>query len=236
MSSNPQLKLLIQDRRQKKRATHGGRRPGAGRPNGTGLRGHAKRPRLLSREPIHVTLKLQEGLPSLRRKDVFKILRAAVGIARKKGLAVAQFSILSNHVHLILELRGAQVGHLFQSLCSSFAKRLNRALKRKGSVFFDRYHVHVLKTPTEVRRALAYVLTNRSVHEGRRTGRMRITVRLDPFSSATVFDPWHALLGRPPDFEPSGWPEDVIENFMGEILEPARTWLLTRGWLRARSG
>jgi hypothetical protein len=64
----------------------GGNRRGAGRKNRSGLRSHVARPRLNGREPVHVTLKLCEGLPSLRRKDIYRVLRDAVRRARLKGL------------------------------------------------------------------------------------------------------------------------------------------------------
>ena len=47
-----------------------------------------------------------------------------------------------------------------KSLAARFARCVNRVFGRKGRVLAGRFH-HVLKrTPTEVRRALAYVLLN----------------------------------------------------------------------------
>ena len=34
------------------------------------------------------------------------------------------------------------------------ARALNKVLRRKGTVFADRFHAHVLKTPTEAARAV----------------------------------------------------------------------------------
>src|SRR4051812_43667840 len=124
MARPAQLSLPI-----KPRFTHGGARRGAGRPKGK-VPGHTRRPRLSSRHPVHVTLKLQPGLPNLRSKDMFKILRASVKKARAKGFRAAQFSILSNHVHLILEPRSASLAKPLQSLAVSFAKRVNGRLAR----------------------------------------------------------------------------------------------------------
>ncbi len=223
------------------RLKHGGRRAGAGRPKVSDLQSHIRRPELTRREPVHVTLKLQPGLPSLRRKELFRCLRRAVCTARKQGFGVTHFAILSNHIHMILEPRTSGVGRLFQSLCISFAKRLNKKLARKGAVFLDRYHLRVLKTPTEVRRALAYVLTNESRHQIR--GKVRrlknsslekFAVRLDPFSSAYRFEDWKSLLGSKVEFGFSAWSENLMENWFDEILTPARTWLLTRGWMLAK--
>jgi hypothetical protein len=124
-----------------------------------------------------VTIRLAPGLPSLRGKQAFACWREAVRVAKKKGLGVVHFALLGNHVHLIVEPR-ARPGEPgsgspevltrgMQSLLVSLARRLNRALQRRGPVYADRYHVHVLRTPTEVRRALANVLANESLHEAR---------------------------------------------------------------------
>jgi REP element-mobilizing transposase RayT len=217
--------------------SHGGRRAGAGRPNRSGLRAHLRRPRLNPREPVHVTIKLREGLPSLRKKEVFRMLRASVKMARGKGLCVAHFAILSNHIHFILEPRGAELREAFQSLCISFAKKLNAHLGRHGAVFKGRYHLHVLKTPTEVRSALAYVLTNEAMHRAnaRIFNKRKLDVRIDPYSSAHAFLGWKKLLGSRVEFSFSGWSEDVIEAWLEEILLPARTWLLREGWVKSKT-
>ena len=44
------------------------------------------------------------------------------------------------------------------------ARGLNRLMGRSGKVFAERYHMHVLKTPREVRAARAYVLQNARRH------------------------------------------------------------------------
>lgn len=44
------------------------------------------------------------------------------------------------------------------------ARGLNRVMHRRGSVFADRYHSHVLRTPTETVRAVRYVRNNGVKH------------------------------------------------------------------------
>src|SRR5215831_3534483 len=44
------------------------------------------------------------------------------------------------------------------------ARALNRVMNRKGRVFSDRYHAHILKTVNEVRNALHYVVHNHKKH------------------------------------------------------------------------
>jgi hypothetical protein len=59
------------------------------------------------------------------------------------------------------------------------AKRLNRLMRRSGRVMSDRYHAHILKTPTEVRNERAYLLNNARKHYGWRGP--------DPYASQRPF-------------------------------------------------
>jgi hypothetical protein len=53
--------------------------------------------------------------------------------------------------------------------------------QRSGPVFGDHYHSRLLRTPTEMVNAIAYVLDNYAHHYGGNAGR-------DPYSSAAVKD------------------------------------------------
>jgi REP-associated tyrosine transposase len=97
------------------------------------------------------------------------------------------------------------------------AKGLNRLMGRKGGVFADRYHARTLRTPTEVRRVLVYVLGNGRKHLPK-VGRRLQTGWLDPYSSAAWFDGWSIPLPRLHGPGP---------------VAPAVTWLLKTGYFRA---
>ncbi|MCA9671489.1 MAG: hypothetical protein KC503_38090, partial [Myxococcales bacterium] len=86
----------------------------------------------------------------------------------------------------------------------------------KGKVFAQRYHAHILRTPTQVRNALRYVLNNRRRHQGQRQAHPGW---VDPLSTACWFDGYR---DREPN-EANPWPT-------------ARTFLLTTGWRRGRGG
>jgi putative transposase len=236
--------------------THGGRRLGAGRKNRSGQRAHVRRPRFELSHPLHVTIKVRAGIPSIRSKLAFRCFREAILKAKKKGLHVTHFAILSNHVHLIIEPpRGPHsrnvknLARVFQSLCISFAKRLNRILGRKGSVFRDRYHLHVLRSPGEVLNAIRYVLFNESRHEargtvGKKVGSGSFLIH-GPYSSAGALDhatllklrrvpgganPRTPLRGLGAEFRFSRWPEQWLEAWWSQALRPPRSWLLSTGW------
>ena len=51
-----------------------------------------------------------------------------------------------------------------KAVAARFARAVNRSFKRKGPVLLGRYHLRLLRTPPEVRNALAYVLLNVRKH------------------------------------------------------------------------
>ena len=190
---------------------HGGRRVGAGRPRvpGSGV-SHVRRPSLASRHPVHVTARIGEGLGSLRRRDMFKLVQqAVVDGASRPGFRVVEFSVQSNHIHMLCEGKDrVQLTRGLQGLFIRIARSINRKLERRGRVFADRYHDRVLKTPSEVRHALVYVLQNAKHHRG--NGAVGAWW-LDSRSSAPQF---FGLQGST------------------EVARP-HTWLLKVGWRRA---
>jgi hypothetical protein len=128
------------------------------------------------------------------------------------GFRLVHFSVQSNHLHLIAEARDRHALALgMQGLGVRIAKALNKLWSRRGSVFSDRYHARILRTPREVRNALCYVLNNARRHGLALAG-------LDPFSSARWFDGWSGSEGpRVGEYGP---------------IVAARTWLARVGWQR----
>ena len=176
----------------KKPNQRGGARPGAGRPRKSdearGFIEHRARPSHRKGDPVHVTLRVQRGVPSLRRQSVELIIKRALAAQRKalaekqaKHFQVVHFTIQSDHLHLIVEApdkRGLARG--VAGLEIRIARRLNALLRRKGGFWHERYHRHDLRTPTETRNALRYVLLNAQKHY-RIIGARDFA---DPFSSA----------------------------------------------------
>jgi len=161
-------------------------------------------------------MKLREGLPTLRRGVERKVLFEAFAKGcEREGFRVTHFSLQDNHVHLIAE--GKDRGCLaagMKGLAVRMARALNRLWERTGSVFGDRYHDRILRTPKEVRNALRYVLQN-----GKRHG-MGQMQPMDLCSSGPWFDGWREKL------EVRG-----KEQFATPVAAP-RTWLLNVGWRR----
>jgi putative transposase len=197
-------------------STWGGARPGAGRKKESDSSvPHSRRPELAARHPVHVTLRIARGLPSLRRGRTFRELERAFRAGRERfGFRLAQFAVLSNHVHLVVEAEGARsLSRGMQGLAVRLARAVNRAVGRTGGVFAERYHARVLRTRREVRNALAYVLGN-----ARRHGVWLQRGALDPCSSGRWFEGWAGA-----------------KRFLGFESAPvakARTWLLRLGWTK----
>src|SRR6185295_19388213 len=173
--------------------TWGGRRPGAGRKPGSNPRvAHATRARF-RRLPAHVTLRVRPNLPSLRTVAIVRELERsfAAGCARP-GFRLAQYSLQGAHAHLIVEATNRDaLGRGMKAIGARVARAVNRVAHRRGRVLADRYHLRLLPTPTEVRRALRYVLLNARKH----TAKAGVALHgagavLDPASSARWFDGW----------------------------------------------
>ena len=109
---------------------HGGWRPGAGRPRTSKTPAHATRPKFAASAPNHVTLRIVDGIPSLRRERTARVVRAAIAAGGHRGdFRVVHFNVLGNHLHLLVEANGAEaLARGMQGLNVRVARRLNCAL------------------------------------------------------------------------------------------------------------
>ncbi|MDJ0864707.1 MAG: transposase [Myxococcota bacterium] len=167
-----------------------------------------------------MTIRVRDGIPSLRTRRFVADFRASLRKACERGeFRVAHYSIQRDHVHLIVEAAGKQaLGRGMKSISARLARAVNRVFGRRGQVLDGRYHLHLLKTPREVRNALAYVLLNARKHWRERRGKVP-SVRLDEASSGRWFSGWRR---RVPGPRPPG---------LREVALP-RSWLLRSGWRR----
>jgi REP element-mobilizing transposase RayT len=142
----------------------------------------------------------------------FEAIEEAIRKSAATDFRIVHFSVQRDHVHLIVEAHDrAALTHGMRGLTIRAALAVNRALARRGRVWADRYHARELKTPREVRSAIAYVLLNRRKHDA------RAPRGVDPCSSGAWFNGWRS---RQPLSEDS------------PVAAP-RTWLATVGWRRA---
>jgi len=66
------------------------------------------------------------------------------------------------------------------------ARALNRAMSRRGPVFADRYHAHLLSSPQQASRAVRYVLQNWAIHAAREGA--VVPTGVDPYCSSAPHD------------------------------------------------
>ena len=202
------------------RTGHGGPRLGAGRkPARRPIVHQVRRERLSGPTAGMITVRVQDGIPSLRRRPFIEEIRASFAVACERGsFRLVHYSILRDHLHLIVEADDHDaLGRGMNSVSARIARAVNRVFRRQGRVLAGRYHVRLLTSPRQVRNALQYVLLNSRKHWKARTGEAR-PVCLDGASSGRFFDGW--LGGR--RGERTG-PRDVAE---------AKTWVLRVGWRR----
>lgn len=199
----------------------GGRRPGAGRKPGLRPRvPHLRRASFAASTPCHVTLRARRDLPSLRNpRLVREIERSFRAACEGRRFQLVHYSIQRDHLHLLVEADGlAALARGMMSIGARVARAVNRALGRRGAVLADRYHHRLLRTPREVRNALAYVLSNFRKHAASFLGPHRdVGTRIDPASSGRWFAGWTSAPDPPVERAP---------------VAPARTWLLRVGWWR----
>jgi REP element-mobilizing transposase RayT len=228
MSAPAQLLLGVPE----PRPTRGGRRDNAGRKparSGTWVH-HKARPWHDKHHPVHITLRVRRGIPNLRGYSLAKTLTESLRRAaqsqhperaeRRRTFRVVHYSIQPNHLHLIVEATSkTALARGMQGLASVLARRVNRELGRRGSLFGDRYHAHSLASPTEVRNAIVYVLKNYEKHPDPIPDRGTAPQGgVDPLSSARWF---------------AGWAQPTPPSALDPPVAAARTWLLQTGWRRA---
>ena len=213
---------------------HGGRRKGAGRKKtDRSLVNHVKRPKLNGREPINITQRLVDGLPNIRTPQMMYAFARAVELAKRFGLYVVHYDIQPNHIHLVVEAADKEtLTRGMRSLATSLAIAIKRicGLVGRGKVFKGRYHAHILKTPTEVKRALRYVIFNLAKHKN-------CGAIVDPYSSVYMLDRLGGLVSEAEyermrkDFRRKPpWHREIVG-----VVARAGTYLLAVGWRKSKA-
>jgi REP element-mobilizing transposase RayT len=167
-------------------------------------------------------MRVRSGLPSLRYNDEHALLKEAFARSTRESFRVVEYSVQSNHLHLLVEARDAEsLGRGMIGLSVRIVRRLHKLWGSFGKLFADRYHARVLRTPREVRNALVYVINNARKHGAWKAG------HVDPYSSGAWFGGWKA---SPRPAANSAFVKTAESG--PRFLARARTWLLSFGWQR----
>ncbi|HEX3849439.1 MAG TPA: transposase [Polyangiaceae bacterium] len=182
---------------------------------------------------------LRSSFRPLRSRFVFPTLRQALAKATRAraDFRVIQFSVQSDHLHLIVEAKDKSVlSRGMQGLAIRVARAVNKLLFRRGKVWADRFFSRALTSPRALKNALGCVLNDFRKH------RAEGGSRIDPYSSAPYFSGFRELRGRAPcdvkarsdlPLLPRGVPPPQSETELPIVN--AKTWLGRGGWQRAGS-
>jgi len=159
------------------------------------------------------------GVPALRMRAFARELRASLRVVCERGrFRVVHDSLQRNHLHLLVGSAGKEnLGRGMKAISSRVARAVQRVFDLSGPVLHGGYHLRILRTPREVRNALAHVLRNARKHWRERHGALP-PVRPDEASSGRWFDGWRRILST-----------REVRVEARQVASP-RTWLLSVGW------
>ena len=91
-------------------------------------------------------------------------------------------------LHLTIKLKRADIKNkvILKALGVSFSKRLNKFFQTKGQVYRTRFHLRVLKSASEVKNVINYILKNGMKHKRARSF-------IDPYNSRVVLHDFKLL-------------------------------------------
>ena len=199
------------------------RRKGAGRPRKLiGRSPHERRPEVTRHVPVHLSLRVARGVARLRNAAGYRAVRRALTtVIGRMDFRIVHASIQHDHVHLVVEADDKRaLANGVRAFMISAARGINRAKGRSGTVFPTRYHAVLLRTPRQVRNAIAYVLNNWRHHGEDVMGEAQRRAHVDPYATGILFDGWRDAPARfvvPDGYEPL------------PVKGPG-SWLLAAGW------
>lgn len=179
--------------------------------------------------PLHITLKVDRAVRTLRRRDAYRVFRIAMTrMLGRDDFRIVHLSLEYDHVHLLVEATShTALARGMKAFESSAGQRLNQHVGRTGRVFLRNYYARVIKNPTMAHRSLTYVLNNWKKHnEHERPSCANWEV--DYYSTAPSFTGWRTPLD-PDCSHDFGWEYELLPG-----AEP-RHFFLRAGWRRAGS-
>ena len=127
---------------------------------------------------MHLTIRLCQGLPSLRRAGARAAFRSLLEEARRRGVRTVAFCCMANHLHwVVLASSPESLRDATRYVFGLLARALNRMWQRpRGKVFADRYHSTIGNSVRQAWNMMNYVLRNPVSAHCRGA-----TTRCDPF-------------------------------------------------------
>ncbi len=136
----------------------GGARAGAGRPAKGAISSerHQTRPTHAAHHPVHITSRITHAIGSVQRGRVYTALRRALTLSfARSDFRIVHLAVRPTCIDLIVEAADkTALARGMQGFQVSAARWLNRAARRHGNVFVDRYRMLTLRTRIDVRDAV----------------------------------------------------------------------------------
>lgn len=146
---------------------------------------HIKRPEIKKLMPLHLTIKLIRA--DIQNKIILKALRNAIFRARLHGLRIIHYSLEHDHIHLYAESADNLIlAKSMKAFGVSLVKKINRHFKSKGTCYKTRYHLRVLRSASEVKNVINYILKNGIKHK-------RTKSVIDVYNSSIVLHDFRIL-------------------------------------------
>lgn len=88
------------------------------------------------------------------------ILEIMEKLQTEMGFKFEHFAIMDNHVHFIITTLDLELPKIMQRLLMTYTIRYNKAMKRTGHIWGDRYFSRVLRTQAEFEQCFEYLSQN----------------------------------------------------------------------------
>ncbi|MGA0833449.1 MAG: transposase [Candidatus Kapaibacteriota bacterium] len=76
-------------------------------------------------------------------------------------VTIVAVCLMSNHFHLLIRVEeGGDLPKFMACVCSTYSRRLNRHLRRSGTIYQGRYHIGHVGTDSYLKAALRYIHLN----------------------------------------------------------------------------
>lgn len=116
---------------------------------------------LVSGGTYHVTARINNKEHHIRRnlcKEM--VLEILAKLQKEMGFKIEHFSLMNNHIHLIITTLDFELPKIMQRLLMTYAIRYNKRYNRTGHVWGDRYYSRILWTQEAVRKCFEYLNEN----------------------------------------------------------------------------
>jgi hypothetical protein len=115
------------------------------------------RPAISALHPVHVIARVVPATRGLRRRDAYRALRRALTLSfARADFRVVSVAIHAHRVELVVEADDRiALARGMQGFQVAAARQVNRNLRRRGTVFPDRYRATALHTRAAVRAVMA---------------------------------------------------------------------------------